>query len=128
MERWPSAFAWFFQDDRRLIDVLISTVSFALGEINPSGPTPSGWSVDALAALNVPVLQAICAGTTRWQWEASSRGLSPLDTAMNVALPEFDGRIITVPISFKEPQMNQESGDRSQETGVRSQLLHLSCR
>src|SRR5262249_19336053 len=47
--------------------------------------------------------QAVCGGTARWQWEASQRGLNPLDTAMNVALPEFDGRIITVPISFKEP-------------------------
>ena len=70
------------------------------------GPTPAGWSVSAFAALGVPVLQAICGSTARWQWEASQRGLNPLDTAMNVALPEFDGRIITVPISFKEPVRN----------------------
>ena len=30
------------------------------------------------------------------------RGLSPLDVATQVAVPEFDGRIITVPFSFKE--------------------------
>jgi cobaltochelatase CobN len=100
--RWPAAFDYFRHEGRTLIDVLITTISFAMGDVNPDGPTPSGWSVDALAALDVPVLQAICAGTTRWQWEASPRGLNPLDTAMNVALPEFDGRIITVPISFKE--------------------------
>jgi cobaltochelatase CobN len=35
-------------------------------------------------------------------WEGSRRGLSSLDTAVNVAIPEFDGRIITVPVSFKE--------------------------
>ncbi|MFC4895855.1 cobaltochelatase subunit CobN [Streptosporangium amethystogenes subsp. fukuiense] len=29
-------------------------------------------------------------------------GLSPLDAASQVAIPEFDGRIITVPFSFKE--------------------------
>jgi cobaltochelatase CobN len=86
-----------------LIDVLISTVSFALGEVNPDGPTLAGPAVGALAALDVPVLQAVCAGTPRWQWESSPRGLNPLDTAMNVALPEFDGRLITVPVSFKEP-------------------------
>lgn len=99
----PAAFAFFQHEGERLIDVAISTMSFALGEINPDGPTPSGWSVDALARLNVPIVQAICSGALRWQWEASSRGLNPLDTAMNVALPEFDGRIISVPISFKEP-------------------------
>jgi cobaltochelatase CobN len=101
--RWPAAFSLFVADGRPLIDVLVTTVSFALGEVQPDGPTPAGWSVSAFAALGVPVLHAVCGGTARWQWEASQRGLSPLDTAMNVALPEFDGRIITVPISFKEP-------------------------
>ncbi len=51
--------------------------------------------------LGVPVLQAITSGMTREQWTLSTRGLNPLDTAMNVALPEFDGRIIGVPMSFK---------------------------
>ncbi len=100
--RWPAALELFFSGESRLVDVLVTTVSFALGEVQADGPTPAGWSVNVFAALGVPVLQAICAGTARWQWEASQRGLSPLDTAMNVALPEFDGRIITVPVSFKE--------------------------
>jgi cobaltochelatase CobN len=101
-ERWPAAFGYFFAEGRCLIDVLVTTVSFALGDVQADGPTPAGWSVGVFAALGVPVLQAVCGGTARWQWEASPRGLNPLDTAMNVALPEFDGRIITVPISFKE--------------------------
>ncbi len=126
--RWPAAFDFFHHEGRTLIDVLITTISFAMGDVNPDGPTPSGWSVDALAALDVPVLQAICAGTTRWQWEASPRGLNPLDTAMNVALPEFDGRIITVPISFKEslsggrkPPMQRLAGP----TPTAQENLHL---
>src|SRR6202021_815720 len=41
-------------------------------------------------------------------WELSSRGLNPLETAINVAIPEFDGRIITVPISFKERQSGHD--------------------
>ena len=119
-DRWPAAFAFFFHEQERLIDVVISTISFALGEINPNGPTPSSWSVDALAALNVPVVQAICASTMRWQWEASSRGLNPLDTAMNVALPEFDGRIITVPISFKEPSPRMSVAIPGDTTGAQA--------
>ena len=35
-------------------------------------------------------------------WEASTAGLTPIDVAMSVAIPEFDGRIIGVPFSFKE--------------------------
>jgi cobaltochelatase CobN len=33
---------------------------------------------------------------------ASDEGMTPLDVATQVAVPEFDGRIITVPFSFKE--------------------------
>ena len=47
------------------------------------------------------MLQAITSGMTEAQWRLSKRGLNPLDAAMNVVLPEFDGRIITVPMSFK---------------------------
>src|SRR5262249_15464847 len=83
-------------------DVLLSTLSFALGDVNAGAVTIPGDNVSALAALGVPVIQAIVAGTPRGAWEVSRRGLSALDTAINVAIPEFDGRIITVPVSFKE--------------------------
>jgi cobaltochelatase CobN len=99
---FPAAFEFLVHDGKSLADVLITTLSFAMGDVNPDGPTPGGWSVAALEALAIPVIQAICGSVARWQWEASPRGLNPLDTAMNVALPEFDGRIIGVPISFKE--------------------------
>lgn len=84
-----------------IIDVLINTTSFAMGEITAGGPTPAGWSVGVLERLDVPVLQAITSGMVQAQWQQSVRGMNPLDAAMNVVLPEFNGRIITVPISFK---------------------------
>ena len=37
----------------------------------------------------------------REAWEISGASLTAMETAINVAIPEFDGRIITVPISFK---------------------------
>ncbi|HMD95259.1 MAG TPA: cobaltochelatase subunit CobN, partial [Trebonia sp.] len=40
--------------------------------------------------------------SSRAQWEASNAALAPIDAAMQVAIPEFDGRLITVPFSFKE--------------------------
>ena len=45
----------------------------------------------------------------RGAWEGSRRGLNALDTAVNVAIPEFDGRIISVPVSFKERGANAEN-------------------
>ncbi|MGZ5585330.1 MAG: cobaltochelatase subunit CobN [Methylobacter sp.] len=97
----PSALQYFSGEQGAHIDVLINTTAFAMGEITPGGATPAGWSVSVLERLNVPVLQAITSGMMQHQWEQSARGLNPLDAAMNVVLPEFDGRIITVPLSFK---------------------------
>jgi cobaltochelatase CobN len=83
-------------------EVLISTLSFALGEVNTGSITEAGESIASFEQLGIPVLQAIACGMPRGAWEGSRRGLNALETAVNVAIPEFDGRIITVPISFKE--------------------------
>ncbi|WP_215782606.1 cobaltochelatase subunit CobN [Paludibacterium sp. B53371] len=95
------------------IEALVNTTSFAIGEVNPDGATQAGWSVSAFEQLDVPVLQAITSNMTEAQWLAADRGLNPLDTAMNVALPEFDGRLISVPVSFKEAHADQASSETS---------------
>jgi cobaltochelatase CobN len=97
----PTALRYFDSEQGTRIDVLINTTSFAMGEITAGGVTPAGWSVAVLEHLNVPTLQAMTSGMTLEQWQQSARGMNPLDAAMNVVLPEFDGRIITVPVSFK---------------------------
>jgi cobaltochelatase CobN len=80
----------------RDVDVLVTTV-LAMGVADGDD-----WDAAALAALDVPVLQAMAATQPAAAWEASSAGLTPIDVAMSVAIPEFDGRIIGVPFSFKE--------------------------
>ncbi len=94
----PAAFQWV----EGRADVMISTLSFALGEVNTGSVTLPGRSANPFERLDIPVLQAIASGMPRGAWEGSRRGLSALETAVNVAIPEFDGRIITVPFSFKE--------------------------
>jgi cobaltochelatase CobN len=94
----PAAFHWI----QGRADVLISTLSFALGEVNTGNVTHAGEAVSSLERLGIPVIQAIASGMAQGAWEGSRRGLNSLDTAVNVAIPEFDGRIISVPISFKE--------------------------
>jgi len=101
----PRVFRRFLLDEagRPRVDVVVNTLSFSMGKVTVQGPSLStGWSVEFLDRLNVPILQAVNATSPRAQWQAASGGLSPIDTAMNVAMPEFDGRIVTVPISFKE--------------------------
>src|SRR5579859_4801080 len=87
-------------------DALIVTVLAAGGTVAgeaSAGGDSDAWDVAALAALDVPVLQALCLTSSRAAWAASSAALTPMDAAMQVAVPEFDGRLITVPFSFKEP-------------------------
>ncbi len=48
------------------------------------------------------MLQGVCLTSSRTAWEASDAALSPMDAAMQVAIPEFDGRLVTVPFSFKD--------------------------
>ncbi len=55
-----------------------------------------------LDQADVPVLQVVLSGSARAAWSESARGLSPSDLAMNVVLPELDGRLLTRAISFKE--------------------------
>ncbi|MGD9657124.1 MAG: cobaltochelatase subunit CobN [Methylocystis sp.] len=55
-----------------------------------------------LDLADAPVLQVALATSSREAWEASTRGANGADLAMNVVLPEVDGRIFTRAISFKE--------------------------
>jgi len=81
------------------VDALVVTV-LAGGGSNASDA--EGWDARALTALDVPVLQGLCVTSSRADWEASDAGLAPIDAAMQVAIPEFDGRLIGAAFSFKE--------------------------
>jgi cobaltochelatase CobN len=86
-------------------DALVATVLAAGGTTAAdasAGGDDEAWDAGALATLDVPVLQGLCLTTSRAVWDASDAALSPMDAAMQVAIPEFDGRLITVPFSFKE--------------------------
>ncbi|MGH3567725.1 MAG: cobaltochelatase subunit CobN [Pseudonocardia sp.] len=88
-------------------DALVTTVLAAGGTVastSSAGGAEDAWDAGALAALDVPVLQGLCLTISRETWAASDAALSPMDAAMQVAIPEFDGRIVTVPFSFKETE------------------------
>jgi cobaltochelatase CobN len=81
-------------------DAVVTTVLAAGGS---GGADEESWDAGVLAALDVPVLQGLCLTSSRTAWQASDAALSPMDAAMQVAIPEFDGRLVSVPFSFKEP-------------------------
>ena len=91
-------------DTLRQADAMVVTV-LAAGGVTPATAAAGGddsWNVEHLATLDIPILQGLCLTSSRQQWHDNDDGLSPLDVASQVAVPEFDGRIITVPFSFKE--------------------------
>ncbi|WP_024796924.1 cobaltochelatase subunit CobN [Tomitella biformata] len=87
------------------LDALVVTV-LAAGGTKPAQASAGGddesWDVAALAELDIPILQALCLTWDRDTWAGSDEGVSPMDSASQIAVPEFDGRIITTAFSFKE--------------------------
>ena len=75
--------------------VILNATAFAVGKPDRSLPQTPFHSCDC------PVLQVIFSGSTESDWASHQNGLTPQDIAMNVALPEVDGRLITRAVSFK---------------------------
>ena len=76
-------------------DITLNCTGFAISQ---PGAAQAATPFDAADA---PVLQVVLSSGTLDDWRAGKNGLSPRDLAMQVALPEVDGRIMTRAISFK---------------------------
>ena len=75
--------------------VILNATGFAISTPGAARET-SGFD-----AADCPVLQVVFSGGDRESWQAGTHGLAARDIAMNVALPEVDGRILTRAVSFK---------------------------
>ena len=83
--------------------VILNGTGFALSSPGaPRGATPFD---DA----DCPILQIVFSGGGEDAWRAGMRGLSARDIAMNVALPEVDGRVLSRAVSFKSPARRDDA-------------------
>ena len=73
-------------------DIIVNTTGFSARLDAEAG---------VLDGADAPVLQAIFTGATEARWRDNPRGLGAADLAMNVVLPEMDGRLITRTIACK---------------------------
>ncbi len=80
--------------------VILNATSFAVGSPHAGDDSPSN-PLAMPSADNAPVFQTVLAGSSEEAWAEGLSGLSARDIAMNVALPEVDGRILSRAISFK---------------------------
>jgi cobaltochelatase CobN len=89
-------------------DVILNATGFALSQ---PGAARTQTPFDA---ADCPVLQVVFSGGNAESWREGTRGLSARDIAMNVALPEVDGRILSRAVSFK----GRSRRDAATETDV----------
>lgn len=83
-------------------DVILNTTSFAA-----SSPGEQRQA-SVLEQADCPILQTVFAGMDAEDWNGSARGLGPRDLAMNVALPEVDGRLFARAVAFKAAERFDE--------------------
>ena len=82
--------------ERAAPDVILNATAFSSGTTEaPGGPLATA------EANGAPVLQVVLAGSSEAAWSEGTAGLAARDVAMNVALTEIDGRILTRAVSFK---------------------------
>ncbi len=80
--------------------VILNATSFAVGSPHDGDSGPAN-PLAAPSANAAPVFQVVLAASSEEAWETGLSGLSARDIAMNVALPEVDGRILSRAVSFK---------------------------
>ncbi len=90
--------------------VILNATGFASNRVGSpdlaSEPTDFQSSFDR----SIPVLQLILSSSTQEDWQDQLKGLRNRDIAMQVVLPEMDGRIITRTVSFKQHASYHEQG------------------
>ncbi|OPY53679.1 MAG: cobaltochelatase subunit CobN [Methanosaeta sp. PtaU1.Bin060] len=89
---------FFMKNGEPIIDVLISPLMFSLSMRSAE----SAESVDTLSRLGVPVIKVITTYHSLAEWKESAQGLAPMDITIGIAMPEFDGALITVPVAARD--------------------------
>lgn len=86
---------YFQVEGKTIIHVLLSCMVFSMRLTLPE-------FAGVYEKIGVPVLQAITLFTTRRDWKETEQGATPMDVCISAAQPEFDGILITVPVSTRD--------------------------
>ncbi|NJM33974.1 MAG: DUF3479 domain-containing protein, partial [Rhodomicrobium sp.] len=86
----PAIEKFFLENGKPAIDALVSLTGFSL--VGGPAYNDSSAAAEVLTGLDVPYLAAHAVEfQTLGQWQASDRGLLPVEATMMVAIPELDG-------------------------------------
>ncbi|MCV2402523.1 cobaltochelatase subunit CobN [Marinomonas sp. C2222] len=81
--------------------VILNTTGFAANRVGTPDLASEPTDFQSAFDLPLPVLQLILSGSTEEDWQQQTQGLRSRDVAMQIVLPEMDGRIVTRAVSFK---------------------------
>ena len=88
----PAIERYFIENGAPVIDTLVSLTGFSL--VGGPAYNDSDAAARMLGDLDVPYIAAHAVEfQTLDQWQASDRGLTPVETTMMIAIPELDGAI-----------------------------------
>ncbi|MCB5160858.1 cobaltochelatase subunit CobN [Marinomonas algarum] len=99
--------------------VILNTTGFAANRVGSPDLASEPTDFQSAFSSPIPVLQLILSGSTEEDWQTQTQGLRSRDVAMQIVLPEMDGRIVTRAISFKASSHYDE---RAQVDLVRYEL------
>lgn len=85
------------RDGEPILDSIVETMSFSQTLIATPGCGEQVCDDNFFASYGVPVIHAMTPAADLEGWSSDINGLSPAEVAYDVAHPEFDGQIITVP-------------------------------
>ncbi len=81
--------------------IVINTTGFASNGVSSPDLASQPSVFTSPFAKKIPVLQLVLSSSTEEDWSSSSQGLRARDIAMQVVLPEMDGRVHGRVVSFK---------------------------
>ncbi|BES71544.1 cobaltochelatase subunit CobN [Marinobacter nanhaiticus D15-8W] len=88
--------------------LVVNTTSFSVNRGPEDIDALTGNETDGMFVGRPVVLQAMLSSSTEDDWEAQAGGLRSRDVAVQVVLPEMDGRVITRAIGFKAEEHYSE--------------------
>lgn len=81
--------------------LVINTTGFASNTVSSPDLSSQPSHFNSPFVEKIPVFQLVLSSSTKEYWQTYSQGLRSRDIAMQVVLPEMDGRIVTRAVSFK---------------------------
>ena len=87
--------AYFQGPERAEVDVLLNTFKFSMTSMK-------AVELSQLQQLGVPLFEAYTLYQSKDDWEKSIEGLTPMEMAVSIAMPEFDGALHGVPVASRE--------------------------